>query len=324
MNFKRPAAISAAMLFLLTVIGASLGTGEPLFQVTQIASEPPDTPTLTLTPLPTETPTSTPSPTPTFTSTPSPTYTPTATRTRVPTTATPPPRVARVPILMYHYVGVPPPDSDKVRMDLTVSPDAFETQMDFLAINGYHPIRLAELADFLLGGPPLPDKPIVLTFDDGYADNYSSVFPTLRNKKFPGTFFVIADFVNDGRWGYMNWAQLAEMVKSGMEIGSHSLNHPDLYRKSRTLQNNETAGSKKMIEANLPTTVVSFSYPAGNYDATTLAALRAAGYLAAVTEIQGERQTSDKILELRRIRIRGTFSINDFIRWLKYYEENGK
>ncbi len=333
MNSKRPAAVFVAVFLLLMVIGASLRTGEPLLQVAQVAGDLPFAPTATpeslsprptLTPLATETSTSTPSPTPTETQTPSPTATPTVTRTRVPTTATPTPRVAHVPILMYHYVSIPPPDADKYRMDLTVLPDAFETQMDYLAINGYHPIRLADLANHLLNGTLLPDKPIVLTFDDGYADSYTNVFPTLRNKKFPGTFFVITDFVNENRWGYMNWAQLAEMVKGGMEIGSHSLDHPDLYRKPRALQNNEIAGSKKMIEANLPITVVSFSYPAGNYDANTLAALRAAGYLAAVTEIQGERQSSDKTLELRRIRIRGSYSINDFVRWLKYYEENGK
>jgi peptidoglycan/xylan/chitin deacetylase (PgdA/CDA1 family) len=312
------------------VIGASLHSGESLLQVAQVAGDPPlasaatsaasVSPSPTLTPLPSETPTSTLSPTPTVTQTPS----PTATRTRVPPTATPTLRVARVPILMYHYVNIPPPDADKYRVDLTVLPDAFETQMDYLAINGYHPIRLADLTNHLLNGAPLPDKPIVLTFDDGYADNYTNVFPTLRNKKFPATFFVITDFVNEKRWGYMSWAQLAEMVKGGMEVGSHTLDHPDLYRKPRALQNNEIAGSKKMIELNIPTTVVSFSYPAGNYDANTLAALRTAGYLAAVTEVQGARHSSDKLLELRRIRVRGTYSINDFIRWLKYYEENGK
>jgi peptidoglycan/xylan/chitin deacetylase (PgdA/CDA1 family) len=330
MNYKRPAAVSVAVLLFLLVIGASLRTGEPLLEVTQVAGDPPlardvtptdsVSPTLTLTPLPTETSTSTPSPTPTATQTPS----PTATRTRVPTTATPPPRVARVPILMYHYVSVLPPDADKVRMDLTVSPDAFQTQMDYLTTNGYHPIRLSDLADYLLDGAPLPDKPIVLTFDDGYADNYANVFPTLRIRKFPATFFIITEFVNESRWGYLSWAQLAEMVKGGMEIGSHSLDHPSLYRKSRSFQDSEIAGSKRMIEANLPVTVVSFSYPSGDYDANTLAALRAAGYLGAVTEIQGARQSSDKILELRRIRIRGSYSINDFVRWLKYYEENGK
>ncbi len=334
MTPKHSAAVFVALVILLLVIGAGLLTGEPSLQVTQVAgvAQPSRTTTPTAsgafihaaTPVSTEIPTSTPSATPTFTQTPSPTQTATVTRTRVPSTATATPRVARVPILMYHYVGAIPPDADKYRVDLTVSLDAFETQMDYLAINGYHPIRVSDLANHLLNGDPLPEKPIILTFDDGYTDIYANVFPVLRNKKSPATFFVITEFVDENRWGYVNWAQLAEMVKAGMEIGSHTLDHPDLFRKPRALQNKEIAGSKTMIETNLPVTVVSFSYPAGNYDATTLAVLRAAGYLAAVTEIQGARQSSDKIFELRRIRIRGSYSINDFVHWLKYYEENGK
>ncbi len=334
MASKHPAAAFVAVIILLMVIGASLRTGEPLLQLAQVAGDAPlsrtITPTqspfstLTLTAVPTETPTITPSPTPTITQTPSPTNTPTVTRTRVPTTPTSSPRVVKVPILMYHYVSTPPDPTDKIRLDLSVTPDAFETQMDQLAISGYHPVRLSDLSSYLLNGAPLPDKPIVLTFDDGYADNYTNAFQTLRNHKFTATFFVIAEFVDENRWGYMNWAQLAEMAKGGMEIGSHSLNHPDLYRKARAYQNNEIAGSKKMIEANLPTSVVSFSYPAGHYDANTLAALRASGYLAGVTEDAGERQSTDKIYEMRRIRVRGTYSIADFVRWLKYYEENGK
>ncbi len=223
---------------------------------------------------------------------------------------------------MYHYVSVPPPDADKIRIDLSVTPDNFETQMDYLAINGYHPIRLSDLADNLLNGTPLPDKPVVLTFDDGYTDNYTTAFQTLRNHKFTGTFFVITDYAN--QWGHVSWAQLAEMVKDGMEIGSHTISHPSLYRKSRTVQQKQIEGSKEAIEANLPVQVVSFSFPSGDYDANTLALLRSAGYLAAVTEIQGARQSSDKLYELRRIRVRGSYSIDDFARWIKYYEENGK
>lgn len=293
-----------------------------MLQAAQVAGDPPlngtvtlesVSPTPTFTPLPTETPTSTLSPTPTLTPTPS----PTATRSRVPPTATPTPHVARVPILMYHYVSVPPSGADKYRLDLSVTPDAFETQMDYLATNGYHPIQLADLANHLLNDTPLPDKPIVLTFDDGYADNYTNVFPTLRKFKFTATFFVITDFVNENRWGYLSWTQLAEMVKGGMEVGSHTVDHPDLYRKSRTFQNNQIAGSKKVIEANLPITVVSFSYPAGHYDSNTIAALRAAGYRAAVMEKGVGQNSSYKMYELGRIRVRGGYPIDEFARSLR-------
>lgn len=278
-------------------------------------STPMSTPTLT------GTPTSTPTPLPTATLS----LTPTATRTRLPVpTANPASRVIRVPILMYHYISVPPPDADKYRLDLSVLPDAFETQMDYLAINGYHPIRLLDLAEYLLKGTALPDKPIVLTFDDGYADNYANAFPVLRNHKFTGTFFVITQFVDENRWGYMNWAQLEEMAKAGMEIGSHSLDHPELRGKSRAFQFHQLVDSKQMIETRLGTSVLSFAYPAGKYDANTISVLGSGGYLSAVTEIQGTNQSSDHIYEFQRIRIRGSYAITEFEHWLKWFLENGK
>ncbi|MBI4789642.1 MAG: polysaccharide deacetylase family protein [Chloroflexi bacterium] len=281
------------------------------------------TPTVveTATPTPTPTLTNTPTATPTAT----PTFTPTATRTRVPTaaaTATPSQRTIRVPILMYHYISVPPPDADKYRLDLSVTPAAFQTQMEYLAINGYHPIRLIDLVDYLLHGTPLPDKPIVLTFDDGYSDNYANAFPVLKQHNFPATFFVISQFVEENRWGYASWAQLDEMVKAGMEIGSHTRTHPDLYRRTLAFQTNEIAGSKLLIEERLGTPVLSFSYPSSRYDATTKSVLRSAGYLGAVTETQGTRQSSEKLFELQRIRIRGSHTIPDFARWIKWFMEN--
>ena len=150
--------------------------------------------------------------------------------------------------------------------------------------------RLVDLADYLSNGIALPDKPIVLTFDDGYTDNYANAFPVLHNHKFTGTFFVITQFVNENRWGYMSWAQLDEMAKAGMEIGSHSLDHPELRGKSRAFQFHQLVDSKQMIETRLGTSVWSFAYPAGKYDANTISVLGSGGYLSAVTEIQGTNQ----------------------------------
>ncbi len=225
---------------------------------------------------------------------------------------------------MYHYISIPPPDADKYRLDLSVTPDEFAAQLHYLSVNGYHPVRLADLADYLLNATPLPDKPVVLTFDDGYSDIYETAFPLLRAYKYPATFFVITQYVQENRWGYASWGQLAEMAQQGMEIGSHSLDHPDLYRKSLAFQTNEIVESKRMIEAHIPVTVVSFSYPAGHYDTNTLNLLRSAGYRAAVTEEQGARQTADSVYELERIRIRGSYTVTDFDRWIKFFVESGR
>lgn len=225
---------------------------------------------------------------------------------------------------MYHYISVPPPDADKFRVDLSVTPAAFSAQMQYLAATGYRPIRLSDLADYLLNGTPLPGKPIVLTFDDGYVDNYANAFPVLKNYKFPATFFVITQFVDENRPGYMTWTQLEEMAIEGMEVGSHSIDHPDLRGKSRAFQNTQIAGSKVTIESRIGTPVKSFAYPSGKYDARTIDVLRSTGYLAAVTELQGTRQSTEDIFELRRIRIRGSYSVTDFAYWLKYWSENGR
>ncbi|MBI5303687.1 MAG: polysaccharide deacetylase family protein [Chloroflexi bacterium] len=277
-----------------------------------------NTPTATLTPTPTNTPTSTPTPTDT------PTSTPTRTRTPVPPTRDPGLRAARVPILMYHYVSVPPPDADKYRLDLSVTPANFDAQMEYLAIEGYTPVTVSALTDHLLYGAPLPPKPILLTFDDGYLDNYEFAFPILKKYKFVGTISVITDFVEGKRPGYVNWNQLEDMAIAGMEIASHTLDHQDLSRLPRALQVKEIAESKAAIETRIGTPVKTFCYPAGKYTATTLDVLRSAGYLAGLTEIQGTRQSTDQLFELRRIRVRGSYSVADFGYWIKYFLASGK
>lgn len=285
-------------------------------------------PTITATATHTATPTFTLTPTdiPTPTSTNTPTYTPSPTRPLTPMfTRSPAQRVIQVPILMYHYISVPPPDADKYRLDLSVTPANFDAQMNYLAKKGYSPVRLADLAEFLRNGKPLPLNPIVITFDDGYEDNYQNAFPILQKYKFPATFFVITQAIDDGKTGYMTWDQLEEMAIERMEIGSHSITHPDLKDKPRAFQAGEITGSKLAIESRIGTPVKSFSYPAGKYDTVTIDVLRSAGYLAAVTtEPQGAKQSVDKPFELQRIRVRGSFSVSDFAYWLDYFLNNGK
>jgi len=292
---------------------------EPFFS--QIAGaiilSPPLTATATATSTPIAAPTNTPTQTPTFV----PTLTPTRTHTPIPTREP----TVRVPILMYHYISNPPPDADKYRLDLSVTPANFEAQMQYLVREGYHPIRVSDLADYLLDGTPMPSKPIVISFDDGYCDNYENTFPVLKQLKFPATFFVITQSIDTHREGYMTWDQLEEMAIEGMEIGSHSLTHPDLQGKSRAIQTTEIAGSKAMIEARIGTPVNSFSYPASKYDARAIEITRAAGYRAAVTaDAQGTLHSANAIYELKRIRVRGSYSVNDLAYWIKYFMANGK
>lgn len=130
------------------------------------------------------------------------------------------------------------------------------------------------------------DNPVVLTFDDGYKDFYTNAFPILKKYKFKSTIFIITDKV--GQNGYMTWEDLSELSESGLvEIGSHSISHPDLSKTSESLQKEQLLKSKSEIETNLGIEVVSFCYPSGKYNETTLRLLPITGYKYAVTTRAG-------------------------------------
>ena len=131
-----------------------------------------------------------------------------------------------VPILMYHYVDHTPPDTGPAAAGLTVSPQEFGAQMDYLAAEGYHPVTIAQVYAAMAGGARLPSRPVAITFDDGGSDNYGVAFPILREHGFTATFFVITGYV--GGRACMTWDQLREMQAAGMDIESHTVSHPDL------------------------------------------------------------------------------------------------
>lgn len=278
------------------------------------------TPTATLTPTPTATSTSTVLPTATPTATPLPTFTPTPTMTPTPTliptptpTFPPPPESVDVPILMYHYVGDLPPDADALRYGLTVLAADFVRQMEYLADAGYQTITLSELYRHLAEGYPLPPKPIVLTFDDGYVDAYDFVFPVLRQYGFVGTFFVLATPAHYGAPNYLGWDQMAEMARAGMDIEGHGRDHVDMRNRSYDFLVYQLLGIKEAIEYHTGQTVRFFCYPSGQYDEDVIAVLRSAGYWGAVTTEYGRTHTLDGMFTMSRIRINGGVSLETFI-----------
>ncbi len=295
--------------------------------------EPVVLPGPTVTPLPTAMPppTSTPEPTavsptapaaPTALPSPTPTWTPTP---RPSPTAPPEPtpdgqvRRAAVPILMYHYISDPPPGADAYRLDLSVRPKEFEAQLAYLRAEGYESITLEDLLRHLTRGTPLPPKPIILTFDDGYLDNYLYAFPLLRQYQFKGTFFVVVAYLNEGTPGYMSWEQARLLQDSGMEVGSHSHTHVDLRLEWGNSLVQQTAGSREAIEAHLQKPVRFFCYPSGRYNQRTIDALRAAQYWGAVTTDPGAVHSSSSLFMLRRVRVHGGKDIAWFRDLLAYY-----
>lgn len=274
---------------------------------------PPSTPT----PLPTETATPPNTPTPT----PIPTETPTPHPTEPPAIPGPPAILPtpqgsfwtlRVPILMYHYVSVPPEDADIYRIDLSVSPDNFRQQMAFLAENGYTPIDFYDLSLAILNKIELPDKPVIITLDDGYLDNYENAFPILQEFGFTATFFVITDYVDQNHPAYATWPMLKEMAAAGMRIESHSRNHPDMSGRERDFLIWQLRGSQETLAHHLGYTPRYFCYPAGRYDENTIAILDELGYWGAVTTQGGRWHGFDDRFEWSRLRMRYATTLLEF------------
>jgi peptidoglycan/xylan/chitin deacetylase (PgdA/CDA1 family) len=252
-----------------------------------------------------------------------------AKETAVPPTETPPPVHAsvplptpsgtyswtlRVPILMYHYISEPPPGADIYRTDLSVSPDNFRQQMTFLAENGYTPIDLYQLSAAITAKIELPEKPVILTFDDGYLDNYENAFPILQEFGFTSTFFVITDYADQGAEGYANWEQLQEMTAAGMRIESHTKNHPDLTEKDRDSIIFQVLGSQETIAAHIGYTPRYLCYPGGRYNEEIKQILAELDMWGAVTTQGGTWHGFEERYEWARQRMRNDTTMEEFIR----------
>jgi peptidoglycan/xylan/chitin deacetylase (PgdA/CDA1 family) len=260
-------------------------------------------------------------PTASSTPTPEPSPLPTATPLPMPTPDGTP-RQLVIPILMYHHIAVPGPNADAIRRDLSVSPANFEAQLGYLVEHGYEPITLESLILHLQVGSSLPPKPVILTFDDGFKDHYTNAYPLLKRYGFTGTFFVITGFVDEGRPGHMSWPEIELLHANGMEIGSHTYTHPSLAGKSFDYIVWQVLGSKEAIEARTQEPLRFFCYPSGQYDQQVVDVLQSAGYWGAVTVEAGSLQASERPFELKRIRVRGAYDLEDFDHWLNYWLAN--
>jgi peptidoglycan/xylan/chitin deacetylase (PgdA/CDA1 family) len=248
-----------------------------------------------------------------------PTATPTDALTRDPLSEPTPDgqeRTVRVPILMYHYLSVPPADADIYRKDLSVTPDNFAQHLDRMQAAGYTTIYLNDLLLHLTQGDPLPEKPVILTFDDGYRDNYLNAFPLLRERGMTATFFIVTDFIDEERPEYMTWDMVREMYAAGMAMESHGRNHTSLKDRDEDYLVWQALGSLETIEFELGVRPRFISYPTGAFDEKTIEIFQSAHYWAGVTTIQGATHQSDELFELRRVRVRGTHDADELLRLL--------
>ncbi|MEM9950949.1 MAG: polysaccharide deacetylase family protein [Chloroflexota bacterium] len=227
-------------------------------------------------------------------------------------------RRVRVPILMYHYVSVLPPDADAIRRGLTLHPDIFRQHIDYFATNNYTTISLYDLDNALENGTPLPENPVILTFDDGYLDAYTEVFPVLRDSGMTGTFFIPTQFIDDNRVGYVNWAQINEMAQAGMSMEGHSKTHPALVERDFDFLVFEVMGSLESLLVHSGMIPRMFSYPAGRYDEDTLRFMASTPVERAVTTQTGTIQTTTNRYELPRMRITDETGVSALIYLLNY------
>jgi peptidoglycan/xylan/chitin deacetylase (PgdA/CDA1 family) len=219
------------------------------------------------------------------------------------------PDQANVPVLMYHYVSDLPPGADRYRRDLTVSPADFRQQLQYLTDAGYTAITLTDLFLHLNDGYPLPERPVVLTFDDGYRDAYEVVFPLLLEYNFTATFFVLSTPAHYEAEAYLTWAQMKEMAAAGMEIQAHGRDHADLRGRSYDFLVYQILGIQEAITYHIGRPARFFCYPSGRYDDDVIAVLKSAGYWGAVTTEWGQTHTREGLFVMPRIRVRSSTTL---------------
>lgn len=213
---------------------------------------------------------------------------------------------------MYHYISEPPADADKYRRDLSVTPADFEAQMAYLAQSGFQSVDLYDLSLAITAKRELPEKPVIITLDDGYLDNYENAFPILQRFGMEATFFVVTQFIDEERQEYLTWEMVEEMAAAGMRIEPHSKTHPDLSIAERDYVIYEALGSQETIAAHIGYTPRYFCYPGGQYTEETMTILGELNYWGALTTADGQWHGFDNRFQWSRLRMRNTTTLAEF------------
>lgn len=206
-------------------------------------------------------------------------------------------RPPAIPVLNYHSVRDIPGNIVVIRED------RFREQMQYLHDEGYTTLSMAEFTGILEGSSAPPPKPVLLTFDDGYTDNYTAVTPILLEFGFRATLFMSPGMVD--MEGYLNWDQVREMAVNGWDILPHGMTHPSLTKLSLEEQTREITEARRLIEEEVGVTADIFCYPYGLYDKRTLTILQENGFRYAFTIDQGKTSAPQPPLELKRIFVNG-------------------
>jgi peptidoglycan/xylan/chitin deacetylase (PgdA/CDA1 family) len=215
---------------------------------------------------------------------------------------------------MYHVIGTVKPGTPFPELWVTASD--FSAEMHALAAQGYHGVTLQQVWDAWHHGGLLPSKPVVVSFDDGYSGQYKDAMPVLRSLHWPGVLNLKLGNLRD-----LKAAHVREMIASGWEIDSHTINHPSLPSIDDAHLRYELEASRAQLKKEFGLNVNFFCYPAGAYNQHVVEAVKRAGYLAATTTDEGFARPQDTYV-LGRVRVNGSDSPAGLLAKLKGTDPN--
>ncbi|MCI6483908.1 MAG: polysaccharide deacetylase family protein [Selenomonadaceae bacterium] len=216
-----------------------------------------------------------------------------------------------VMVLNYHKVV-------DEHMSLSVPLADFEQHMKWLKEYGYTSITPEELYEFIVNGSELPEKPVLITFDDGYKDNYTNAYPIMKKYGFKGTIFVVTGFlgVYDN---YMTWEQAKELADNGFSIESHTYSHKSMTEASDEEISKELTKSRDTIKNKLGIDADFMAYPTGTYNLHIAELVQKAGYKGAFTIKYDNVSRESNVYALERVPIFHTENTNkDFLERIQY------
>jgi len=218
------------------------------------------------------------------------------------------------PILLYHHIGTSPTNSQYY-----ITPEEFEKQMQLLRSWGYTSITTSTLINAIHHGADLPPRPIIITFDDGNLDNYTTAFPIMQQYQLVGVLYLVGNYLNAKN--FMNIEQAKEMLEAGWEIGSHTMNHYDLLKLTEDQKRIEIAGSRSFLEDEFGLPILTIAYPFGEYDCGIMNAAYSAGYLAGMGLGASSDQHRYDLFALHRFAIKATYDLQRFSQFLPWQGE---
>ena len=210
---------------------------------------------------------------------------------------------------MYHRVGPLTASLPPITRALTVTSQGFSAEMHWLVRHGFHAVTQLQAFDALEKGQPLPQRPVMITFDDGYRDVLWNAAPTLHRLHLHATAYVITGRISGPDASFLTWSELRKLEAAGVTVGSHTVHHLEIPFLSTSEALAELEQSRKALERHLRHPVQWFAYPSGAEDPRAAQLVRQAGYVLAVTTRPGARQNAAAPLALHRYEIFDTTGV---------------